>query len=155
MSSAGKSNCRYTLVIVGLGIFAWRACHQRPYRRSQAGLGIFLLAILIGWWAIIPVMGNAAVARRKADETAANNAAMSKSIAQIEAVLKQLGRLPDESELNTVLDEPLPRIRSGSFETQIKYQRIKDGEYELSFCCWDIFLYRSSTPKKGWYRIPF
>ena len=80
---------------------------------------------------------------------------MSKSIAQIEAVRTRLGRLPNESELNTVLDEPLPRIRNGSFETQIKYQLTKPDEYELSFCCWDIFLYRSSTPKKGWYRIPF
>jgi len=144
------------LVIVGLGIFIWRACHRRRYWRSHVALGLLTLAFLIGWWAIIPQMGRAAVARRQASDAAANDAAMAKAIAQIEAARMRLGRVPAESEATDLLEEPLPTIRAGNQKCQIKYHRTEVGEYELTFFCnWDYFVYRSSTPKKGWYSLSY
>jgi hypothetical protein len=143
------------LTIVGLGVFFWRACRKCPHWRSQIALGLLVLAALVVWWAIVPAMGRVAVAGRQARETAANNAAMAKAVAQIEAIRKRLGRLPDESEIDEFLEEPLPRICVDRFQAPIRYRRVSDTGYELSFCYWDIFIYSSSTPSKGWCRIPF
>jgi hypothetical protein len=143
------------LMMAGVGVFSWRASLKHPHWRSQAGLAILVLVILVGWWAIVPAIGNVAIARRQTRETAANNAAMSKAVAQIESLRKRLGRVPDDSEVNGLLEEPLPCIRIDGYESQIEYKCIRLDEYQLSFWYWDPYFYCSSTPKKGWYRVPF
>lgn len=143
------------LVIVGLGVFLLAAWLNRPYPRRQAGLAIFFLIVLVAWWAVVPAIGNTTVAERKTMETAANNAAMATAVAQIESLRERLGRVPEESEVNDLLDQPLPYIRIRGFATQIRYQRTADDAYQLRFCYWDIFLYDSTTPARGRYHIPF
>ena len=141
--------------ITGLGLFLWQGSRRQPFWRTQSWLGVVMLFVLLGWWAVMLVLGPAVVAQRQARETAANNAAMAKAVAQIEALRQQLGRVPSRAEVADLLDEPLPYFRWQSFTTQIHYQQIRKDQYQLSYCYWDIFVYDSATPQKGWYRIPF
>jgi hypothetical protein len=143
------------LILIGLGVFLWQARSNRPYRKAQLGLALFMLTFLVGWYAIVPTIGRATVAQRRARDTAANNLAMSQAIAQVEAIRARLGRIPDDAELKSLLDEPLPSVRIDGYVAQISYQHTAANEYQLSYCFWDILTYCSSTPNKGWYRIPF
>ena len=109
-------------VMIGVGVFAWRVSLRCSDWRSQAGLGLFMLVVVAVCWIIILPLGNAAVARRQASENAANNAAMSKAIVQIESVRKRLGHVPSESEVTDLLEEPLPAVRGAGLELQIEYR---------------------------------
>jgi hypothetical protein len=143
------------MAIVGVGLFFWSAVDQRPYWRTQLTIGLVLSAILIGWWSVVPAIGKAAIAQQQARETAANNAAMAKAVAQVESIRKKLGYIPDKSELNDLLDEPLPCLHWHGCECQIEYERTKTDEYNLKYFYWDFYVYSSANPQKGWYRIPF
>jgi hypothetical protein len=120
------------LVAIGIGIFLIIASLKRRYWRWQVGNAIFAICVLAAWWVAIPAIGSAVIAQRHARDTASNNAAMAKAVAQIESIRKQLGRVPDEPQLTDLLDEPLPNIHWGEWKTQIKYRKRSDSSSKFS-----------------------
>ena len=143
------------LVLVSSIAFIVAAVMQKKERKWQLGNAMFVFLLMIVWFAVVPALGRKAVTQRRARETVANNAAMRDAVAQVEAVRKQLGRAPTAYELRELSGKPLPTIRSNGLEIEIRYQRVRDDQYNLRFVDWDIFWYDSATPEKGWYRIPW
>lgn len=149
------------LVLVGSSAFAYLATCKGPQARWQLIHAVTFFALLLAWWTFIPALGDVAVTRRRAIETAQNNAAMTQAVAQVEALRQKLGRVPSEADLNDHLKDGLPKIRSGSGERAISYNHVSDQEYHLwclisSGDLWgDIHYYDSDQPQKGWQVEPF
>jgi hypothetical protein len=142
-------------VTFAICIFVFIAFLKNKHWQSQAIIAVVTVLLLAGWWTVGPHIGNAAIASRQRKETKANNIAIANAVAQIEAIRGKLGRVPEESELDDLLAEPLPEINWDGWNTQINYQRIGEHTYRLWYVNWDIYNYDSSTPKKGWYSEPF
>jgi hypothetical protein len=149
------------IVMAGLADFVWEWHTGRPYARNQLWIAATLFCVLIVGWAAIPTLGNAAIARRQASDTAANNRAAAKAIALVEAVLKRTGAAPKADALRELLPEPLPSIRWQSYSYPIQYRQTSNSTYQLSYIdpsgfLWgDIITFDSATPQRGWFRIPF
>jgi hypothetical protein len=145
------------LVLVGSTTFLYLATCEGPESRWQLANAAVFFVLFVAWWLFIPSLGTAAVARRQANETAQNNAAMVQAVTQVEAIRGQLGRIPTEDEINERFKDGLPRVRDGLSEMAIRYDRINDHKYQLWFTIgWgDINHYDSSQPKKGWQVEPF
>lgn len=144
------------MTVVGILVFCCVAAVGRSFWRSQLFLAGCVSVILIGCWTFVPKVSNTNLIQRRANDVAINNAAMAKSVEQIESLRKRIGRVPDESELIELLDEPLPCFQWDGYRGQISYHRFANNQYRLSFCLnWEIYNYDSSTPQRGWYREPF
>jgi hypothetical protein len=146
--------------LIFAGIAAFFVCfsnRKRPYWEWQLINAIAFLAVLVVWWLVVPYFGEAAVAQRRARDTANNNAAMAESVAQVEAICQKLSRVPSAQEFKDLLKERLPHVRDDSFETEIHYNYINDHQYRLWYIIgWgDTYNYDSAQPKKGWYYEPF
>lgn len=148
-------------VFVGVGVLVWISMKKRPFWKHQIGIAAAILSILAVWWVAVPMLGNATIARRQATDIAANKLATAKAIAMVEKVRQQIGAVPDESALSELLQEPLPSVRWDGLSRQIEYRRTSETTYQLSYLDVamlmfpDYVIYDSSTPNKGWYRIPF
>jgi hypothetical protein len=145
------------LIVAGITAFFLFGSSKRPFWRWQLANALAFLAILVAWWFTIPFLGEAAVAQRRASDTAHNIAAMAKSVKQVEAVRTQLGHIPTANELAERLKEGLPHVRDDLYETEIRYLYVSDHEYRLRFIInWgDVYNYDSTQPTKGWYIEPF
>jgi hypothetical protein len=148
-------------VFVGVGVLLWISTKKRRFWKHQIAIAAAILFILAVWWAAVPMLGNATIARRQTADIAANNLATAKAIAMVEKVRQQIGAVPDESALSELLKEPLPSVRWDGLSDQIRYARTSDATYQLIYfdismlLFPDYVIYDSATPKKGWYRIPF
>ncbi|NLS95339.1 MAG: hypothetical protein GXX96_24625 [Planctomycetaceae bacterium] len=129
---------------------------QRFWKR-QIVVAASIMPVLLVLWVAIVVLGNAAVARRRAADTAANNLATAKAIAMVEEVRRQTGTTPDEDTLPALLREPLPSVQWNGHSQQIRYTRTGDTTYELRY--YDMRGFLGDTvvydSVKGWYRVPF
>jgi len=149
------------LVLAGAGWLLIKASKKQGCHGRQAAVAVVALSSLIAWWAVVPTLGNNAIARRRAADNAANNKAVADAIAMVEQVVKQSGTTPDEDELIELLGEPLPSVRWDGISREIRYRRMSETTYQLSYLdpggilFSDIITYDSNTPKRGWYRVPF
>lgn len=148
-------------VFVGVGVLLWVSTKKRRFWKHQIAIAATILFILAVWWAAVPMLGNATIARRQAADIAANKLATAKAIAMVEKVRQQIGAVPDEGTLSDLLQEPLPSVRWDGRSRQIEYKRTGDTTYQLSYLDVamllfpDYVIYDSAAPKKGWCRIPF
>jgi hypothetical protein len=142
-------------VTIAICVFAFLAFLKKEHWQYQASIAVGTTLLLAGWWTVVPNIGNAAVASRQRKEIKANNTAMTKAVAQIELLRRKLGRIPEESELDDLLTEPLPEINWDGWNTRIKYHKSNEDSYLLWYTNWDVYYYDSSTPKKGWFSEPF
>lgn len=148
------------LVLVGLAGLIWIGMTEQRFWKHQMGIAAAIGCILVAWWIAIPALGHAAIASRRAADTAANNLAAAKGIVLVEDVRKRTGTTTDADRLEELLTEPIPSVRWDGNSQQIRYQRTGDTTYQLSYIdssmFWgDTVTYDSATPTKGWYRIPF
>jgi hypothetical protein len=133
---------------------------RRQFWKYQFVIAAAVLVILAAWWLAIPTLGNAAIARRRAADMAANNSATARAIALVEEVQQRTGTTPGEKTLAELLREPLPSLRWDGVQGQIQYRRTGENTFQLSYIdpsmfFGDIVTYDSATPQRGWYRIPF
>lgn len=143
------------LLVVGICIFLFVAINKRPFWRWQLAAAAIFSSLLLGWWLVIPALGEHVIAQRRARDTAHNNIATAAAVAQVEAVRSQLGRAPTASEFKELSKEPLPKINWDGRTIEIEYRNVNDKEYWLEYFNWDIYLYHSTEPKRGWFREPF
>jgi hypothetical protein len=114
------------------------------------------LVLLFACWAVIPVLGGAAVDRREARDTAYNNLAKAQAVAQVEAVRNLLGRAPAENELKELAKESLPKLHWDGRVCEIRYRFVNNKEYWLECLLdWDYHVYHSTESKRGWFTEPF
>jgi hypothetical protein len=150
-----------TLVVcVGLGALVWVGIKRQRFWKQQIAIATIIAVILAAWWIAVPALGNAAIARRRASDIAANKVATARAIAMVEEVRQRSGMTPNEDGLRELLREPLPSVRWDGLSGQIQYHRTGDTTFQLSYIdpsmfFGDIVIYDSATPKKGWYRITF
>jgi hypothetical protein len=144
------------MVLVGLFVFIWPTDRQDASRRTQVFLAVVSFAFLVSWLVSVPMLGERAVQQRFARETAQNIAAQQRMVELIEEVREEIRRVPDEDELDNLLSEPLPEIVSFGYTPPISYRKTGPNSYELSFVLnWDIHMYNSTTPERGWFSFPF
>jgi hypothetical protein len=142
-------------IVISVAVFSCQATYNRQHRIFQASIALVSLVLLAGWCVVVPAIGKTAIATRQSRETVANKAAMTNAVDQIETLRLELGRVPEESELNDLLTEPLPEINWDGWNTRIKYQKTGDDKYQLWYTNSDVYNYDSSTPDRGWYSEPF
>jgi len=142
-------------VVISAAVFSYMAALKRRHRVVQACIALFSLVLLASWCVVVPSIGKTAISTRQSRETVTNNAAMANAVDQIEALRIALGRVPEESELDDLLTEPLPEINWDGWNTRIKYHKNGDDNYLLWYTNWDVYYYDSSTPERGWYSEPF
>src|SRR5262249_13721352 len=92
-------------VLAGVGGFVWAGARDRPDAKHQRSIAVLLLCLLVGWWLAIPTLGNAAIGRRQAADTAANNAAAARAIAMVEEVRLRTAETPAREALPALLPE--------------------------------------------------
>ncbi len=148
------------LVLIGFGVLLAIGLKKRHLGKRQTVAALIILPMLLAWWIVIPMLGHAAVERRRASDAAAMTRAAAEAIAMVEEVRLRTGTTPDDEALAALLPKPLPRVRWGEVSGPIRYRRTGDKTYELSYIdpAWmfgDIVVYDSSTPQKGWVRIPW
>lgn len=149
------------IVLVGLGVLVWVGTKRQQFWKQQFAIAAIIAVILAAWWVAIPTLGDAAMARRRAADMAANKAATAKAIALVEEVRQRIGTYPpDEDKLREVLREPLPSVRWNGFSSRIYYHG-RGTTFCLSYldpsCSWigvDC-VYDSATPNRGWYQVVF
>ena len=145
------------VVLVGLGVLVWVGTKRQQFWKQQIAIAATIAVVLAAWWSAVPTLGNAAIARRRASDIAANTAATAKALALVEEARQRTGTTPDEGELKGLL----PSVRWDGVSVQIEYHRIDDTRYWLNYSdpsglSWiggtDV-IYNSATPNKGWYRV--
>lgn len=149
------------IVLIGLGVLVWVGTKRQQFWKQQIAIAAIIAVILAAWWAAIPSLGDAATARRRAADIAANKAATAKAIAMVEEVRQRSGTLPDDDRLTELLREPLPSVRWNGVSIQIRYYRTSHTTFCLSYldpsCSWigvDC-VYDSATPSRGWYQVVY
>lgn len=148
------------LIVAALGTFSWAAAKEKPFWRNQMGIAITIFLVFIAWWIAIPPLGRAAVARRQNSDMAANIASTANAISMVQNAVLHNGNAPDNTRLAELLSDSLPAVQWDGFSQPIQYQKTSDNSFQLSYVdpsvfLGDIVVYDSTTPKKGWYRIPF
>lgn len=145
------------LVVFGVSRLVRVGSKKQRFWERQKVIAAAIMSILLVLWVAIIVLGNTAIARRRAADTAANNLATAKAIAMVEEVRRQTGTTPDEDTLPVLLREPLPSVRWNGCSQQIRYTRTGDTSYELHYYDMRVFLGDTIVydSVKGWYRVPF
>lgn len=148
------------LVLAGFAVLVFVGAEKQGFWKHQIGIAALSLCTLVAWWIAIPVLGNAAMAQRRAADIAANSVATAKAIAMVEEARRRIGTAPDKEALQDLLTGPLPSVCWDGNSWQIQYQRTGNTTYRLTYIdpsmfFGDIVVYDSATPQKGWYRIPF
>lgn len=148
------------LIVVGLGTFSWDAGKKKPFRRNQIGIAMTIFLILVAWWVAIPPLGRASITRRQNSDMASNKAATANAISMVQNAVLRNGNAPENTRLAQLLTAPLPAVQWDGVSQQIQYQKTGDDSFQLSYVdpsmfLGDIVVYESTTPNKGWYRIPF
>ena len=147
------------LVLIGIAVLIGIGVRGQRFSKHQLGVAAVIFCALIAWWIAIPMLGDAAVARRRAADVAANNLACAKAVALVEDFRTRTGTLPEQHGREALLPEPIPSVRWDGHLQQIQYQRTGDTTYQLIYIdgpfMGDIITYDSATPKRGWYRVPF
>lgn len=138
------------LIIAGACVLFWRATHDRGQFKVYLSAGLASLFFVISWWAILPSVGKVSIQRRRAADSASNLLAMAEAVKEVERVCERLGRSPSESELQLLLNKPLPPLRESGCEVPIQYRRTGEHGYTLSACLQGILVYDSADAKKGW-----
>lgn len=147
-------------VAAGFFVLIWVAGSKPRYWKHQIGIAILMLMAIGTWWAIIPRIGNAAIARRRAVDIADNKVAMEKAIAMATEAQKLHGEAPDQETLLKILGGPLPSVRWDGQTREIEYSRIDETSFRLTFFdpsvfMGDMLIYFSESPAQGWVRVPF
>ena len=146
------------LLTVGGTLFLVSAYNQKSARWQNAFCCVASCFVPAAWFVVVLPMAKNALDARIARRNADNAAVMSKIVADANAACARLGRAPkDEGELIKVLGKPMPKINVGYSLGPIHYAYIGPGHFQLSFinANWNISLYDSQTPKRGWYEVPF
>jgi hypothetical protein len=143
------------LILIGIGIFIGVANRTTPYWRWQIFCAAIFFTLLVGWWVLVPMIGEHVVAQRRARDTVRNDAAMLQAVAQVEAIRSVLGRAPTDSEFRELSKAPLPTIHWDGRKIEMRYRQVGDKEYWLEYYNWDIYLYHNTESKRGWFREPF
>ncbi|MCU0721611.1 MAG: hypothetical protein MUC83_18015 [Pirellula sp.] len=147
-------------VAAGFFVLLWVAARRPRFWKHQIGIAVFLLLAMCTWWAIIPSIGNAAIARRRAVDIAANIKAMEKAIAMATEAQKLHGETPDKETLLKILGGPLPSVRWDGNSQEIQYNKVDETSFQLTFIdpsvFWgDMLIYFSESPAQGWVKAPF
>lgn len=145
------------LVLVGVAILVRTGNKKHQFWKHQIIIAATISCVLVALRGAIIVLGNTAIAERRATDIAATKLATAKAIVMVEEVRKQTGTTPDEDALAKRLREPLPSVRWDGRTQQIRYRRTGDTTYELLY--YDMRGFMGDTvvydSVKGWYRIPF
>jgi hypothetical protein len=153
----------FALVGAGLLIFGGLIFLVSAYRwRSARWQNVFccsvsLIVPLLWFLEVVPLAEDALHARmaRRHDQNAAT---MQKLVDDVDAVCARLGRAPEsEGELAALLGGAMPQIDLGSTVSPIHYSRLSPDRFQLRFgnANWNISVYDSQTPKRGWYEERF
>ena len=146
------------LMVFGGVFFLASATKSRSARwQNVVGCSASFLLPLVWFFVLVPIGGNA-LQVRLVRRDAQNAATMQTIISDVNAVCARLGRVPEsEEELAKSLGGTMPQIDLGSNISPIHYSRLGPDHFQMSFinANWNISLYDSQTPKRGWYEIPF
>ena len=61
------------LVVLGLVVLLWIGAKKQRFWQHQLWIAGSIFCVLLLWWIAIPIVGNAAIARRQAGDIAANS----------------------------------------------------------------------------------
>jgi len=71
----------------------------------------------------------------------------------VESIREELGRAPgSQSELESILGRPLPKVHDGGYPTSVNYRRTGEDSYTLQYELWatDDWIFDSANPDAGW-----
>jgi hypothetical protein len=71
----------------------------------------------------------------------------------VESIREELGRTPgSQSELESILGRPLPKVHDGGYPTSVNYRRTGEDSYTLQYELWatDDWIFDSANPDAGW-----
>jgi hypothetical protein len=146
------------LLLVGAAMFFASACNRKPARWQNVFCFSVSLSAPLLWFLVGLPIANNALQARTARRNAQNADAMRQIVDDVNAVCARLGQAPESvKELAGLLKKDMPSIDVGYGPYPIHYSRLGPNRFQLSFINerWNISLYDSQTPKRGWYEEPF